>query len=84
MQRGWTQQALAERADIAVPTLTKIERGDPTAGLGIALEVATIVGVPLFLEEPSRLRPELARQRDLVRLLPRRVVHASDDVDDDF
>lgn len=84
IQRGWTRQALSERAGITLPTLGKIERGDPTVGIGLALEVATIVGVPLFVEEHRRLGLELARHRELVRLLPRRVVELRDDVDDDF
>lgn len=76
--------ALAERAGISSPTLTKAERGDPTVSLGVALELATLVGVPLFVDEPSRLGRELARQRDFVRLLPASVRERDDDVDDDF
>lgn len=75
---------LAERAGISAPTLTKVERGDPTVGLGVALELATLVGVPLFVDEPSRLGRELARQRDFIRLLPQRVRLRDDDVNDDF
>ncbi len=76
--------ALAERAGVSQPTLAKVERGDPTVGLGIALELATLVGVPLFVDEPSRLGQELQRQRDFVRLLPKSIRRGDDDVDDDF
>lgn len=82
--RRLTVAGLAERAGISSPTLTKVERGDPTVGLGVALELATLVGVPLFFDEPSRLGPELARQRELVRLLPQRIRESDSDVDDDF
>lgn len=82
--RKLSVSALAERADISKPTLAKVERGDPTVGLGVALELATLVGVPLFVDEPSRLGRELARQRDFVRLLPKSVRSGDDDVDDDF
>lgn len=76
---------LAERAGITAPTMSRIERGDPSVGLGVAFEAATIVGVPLFVEEPSRLAPELRRQRDLIALLPERARRPREtDVDDAF
>ena len=84
IQRGWTQRELAERAGITPPTLGKVERGDPTVGLGVAFDVALIVGVPLFFDEPGRLAGELARQAELVRLLPSRVASGPEEVDDDF
>ncbi|MFT4034599.1 MAG: helix-turn-helix transcriptional regulator [Patulibacter sp.] len=82
--RSWSVRELAERVGASPPTITKVERGDPTVGLGIALEAAVILGVPLLTEEPSRLAPELQRQRALVQLLPQRVHSAKDAVDDDF
>jgi transcriptional regulator with XRE-family HTH domain len=83
VERRWTIRALAERAGISTSTLLKVERGDPTVSLGVAFDLATLVGVPLFHGE-SRLAAELARNRDRVVLLPQRVRERDDDVDDEF
>jgi transcriptional regulator with XRE-family HTH domain len=84
-QRRWSSAELAERAGITAPTLRKVEQGDPSVGLGIAFDVAGLVGVPLFFEEPGRLASEVDRRRELVRLLPQRFPSlTSDQVDDDF
>lgn len=84
VERGWTVRALAERAGVSTNTLLRVERGDPTVGLGVAFDLATLVGVPLFVEEPSRLASEVARNRDRLMLLPQRVRESQSDDDDDF
>ena len=82
--RRWSAEELAKRIGISRPTLSKIERGDPSVGLGAAFEAARLVGVPLFGEDRDRLRMELARSRDRLALLPQRVRGRRDDADDDF
>jgi len=82
--RRWSTEELAKRVGISRPTLGKIERGDPSVGLGAALEAARLVGVPLFTEDRDRLRAELERSRDRLALLPQRVRSSRGDVDDDF
>lgn len=82
--RHWTAAELAKRIGISRPTLSKIERGDPSVGLGAAFEAARLVGVPLFGEDRDRLRTELNRSRDRLALLPQRVRAPRDDADDDF
>lgn len=72
LDRRWTVRELAERAGIATDTLRRIENGDPTVSLGVAFDVATLAGVPLFHEDRSRLAAEVARSRDRLALLPRR------------
>jgi hypothetical protein len=52
--------------------------------LGVAFEVAALVGVPLFVEDRARLSAELGRARDRVALLPRRVREREGAVKDDF
>ena len=84
VERRWSVRELAERAGISTNTLLKVERGDPTVSLGVAFDVATLVGVPLFYEDRPRLAAELARGRDRVALLPQRVRERVSDVDDDF
>ena len=64
---------LAQRVGISEFTMRKIERGDPTVGLGVAFEAALIVGVALFDEDTSRVQHELRRVEDRLRLLPKSV-----------
>jgi hypothetical protein len=47
-------------------------------------EAATIVGVPLFVDEPSRLAPEISRINDKLALLPQSVRRPRSEVKDDF
>jgi len=82
-ERRWTLAELAERVGISVVTMRKIERGDPSVGLGIAFEAATLVGVPLFAVDRSRLALEAARVEDRLAVLPQ-VVRRPTEPDDDF
>jgi transcriptional regulator with XRE-family HTH domain len=84
VERRWTMRELAERAGISTNTLQRIENGDPSVGLGVAFDVATLVGVPLFYEEPARLAAEASRSRERALLLPRRVRRRQQEVRDDF
>jgi hypothetical protein len=53
-------------------------------GLGVAFEVAALVGVPLFHEDRARLSIEIDRTRDRMALLPERVRSRGEGVKDDF
>ena len=70
-QRRWSQTELAQRIGITTRTVYKIERGDLSVGLGAAFEAATLVGVPLFHTERSRLAAERDRVEARSALLPR-------------
>lgn len=83
LERRWTVQELAERVGVSVVTLRKIERGDPSVGLGVAFEAGTLTGVPLFHEERSRLSSELRRAEDKLAVLPSRA-RKPREFDDDF
>ena len=72
LERRWTVQELAERVGVSVVTLRKIERGDPSVGVGVAFEAATLTGVSLFYEERSRLSAEMRRAEDRLAVLPSR------------
>ncbi len=82
-ERRWTLQELADRVGVSYATMRKVERGDLTVALGVALEAAAVLGVPLFDEDRSRRRLEAARVDDRLALLPRRV-RTPVEVDDDF
>ncbi len=83
IERRWTMEELAERLGVSAPTVQKIERGEPSVGLGVAFEAATLTGVPLFHSDPSRLSIEGARADDRLAVLPR-LARRPPRVDDDF
>lgn len=83
-ERRWSGEELAGRIGISRRTLSKLEHGDPSVGLGIAFEAARLVGVPLFREDRDQLKAEVERHRDRLALLPQRVRVSDGPVDDDF
>lgn len=68
------ERELAERAGISRSTLRKIERGDMRVELGVTLEAALLLGVPLMgADDPALLRTERAWLDDRLALLPQRI-----------
>lgn len=82
--RGWTVVELADRASVSKNTVVKVEHGDPSVALGIAFELASLCGVPLFFDDPARLAWEARAARERVALLPRRVRSSDPEPDYDF
>lgn len=82
-KRRWTVEALAERVGVTHVTMRKVERGDLTVGLGVALEAAAVVGVTLFHEDSSRRALEAGRVEDRLAVMPQ-IVRKPVEVDDDF
>ncbi len=78
-----TVAELAERVGVSVPTIRKVESGDPTVAIGTAFEAATIVGVVLFDGDPTRRVLEAGRVRDQLALLPQ-LVRPMRPYNDDF
>jgi transcriptional regulator with XRE-family HTH domain len=70
-ERHWSQDELAERIGITSRTVYKIERGGLSVCLGSTFEAATLLGVPLFHVEPSRLSADLDRIEARSALLSR-------------
>jgi transcriptional regulator with XRE-family HTH domain len=83
-ERRWTVAELAERAATSVPTVRRIERGDPTVAIGTVFEVATLAGLQLFGADRSELPGLIDRSRDRLALLPAKVREPSQPVHDDF
>jgi transcriptional regulator with XRE-family HTH domain len=79
-----TASEIAERAGVSLPTLRKVEHGDPGVTIGIYFDVAAVLSVPLFGVEARALADLVARGERELALLPGRVVETMDDVDDDF
>ncbi|MHB1469520.1 MAG: helix-turn-helix transcriptional regulator [Solirubrobacteraceae bacterium] len=84
-ERRWSQDELAERLGITARTVSKIEHGELSVGLGSAFEAAALVGVPLFHAERPRLGAEIDRFEARAALLPRpRGSRENEEVKDDF
>jgi transcriptional regulator with XRE-family HTH domain len=77
-------EELATRVGISRDMLYRIERGDPRCNIGAVFEAATIVGVPLFEEEPGRLSSRIREQSEFLKLLPKAVRKSDAIVNDDF
>jgi len=82
--RGWTVVELADRGSVSKNTVVKVERGDPSVALGIAFELASLCGVPLFFDDEARLAWESRAALERVALLPRRVRSSGPEPDYDF
>jgi len=82
-ERRWTLVELAERVGVTVPTLRRVESGDPSVGIGVAFETATVLGIPLFHQDGDRRRVETRRLDDRLAALPQ-AVRSSRTVNDDF
>ncbi len=82
-EHRWTLTELAERVGVTKTTMSKVERGDVTVGLGVAFEAAAILGVPLFSDDANRRRAEAARIDDHLTMLPT-AVRKPTPVSDDF
>ena len=53
--RGWSQEVLADEADIAKPTVQRIEKGQAAATLEVLLSLARALQVPFgeFMNAPG-------------------------------
>lgn len=84
-RRRWTATRLAEQVNVSLPTLRKIERGDPSVALGTVFDAAVAVGVPLFGADVDRVAALARHIEDRLALLPARVTPIGDEeLDDDF
>lgn len=84
LARHWTVQDLAERAGISKNTLVKVEHGDPSVAFGTALDLAVLVGVPLFYDDRVRLSAESRLAQAQTALIAQRVRPSRDAPDYDF
>ena len=82
--RRMSEHDLAARTGIARSTLQRIEKGDPSVEIGLALEAATLTGVDLFAPEATTLAPQIGRIDDRLALMPGSIRKARRAVDDDF
>ncbi len=83
-QRRWSEQHLAERADISRATLQKIEKGEMTCSIGLVFETAALVGLNLFDNDQLPISVRLENTTMKIALLPQRIKPEKRVVDDDF
>ncbi|MFW6239044.1 MAG: helix-turn-helix transcriptional regulator [Thermodesulfobacteriota bacterium] len=83
-ERKLSAQEVAERAGISRGLLRRIENGGMKCEIGAAFEVAVIVGVPLFDDDPKTPARHLRHTREKLALLPQSVRKERKPVDDDF
>ncbi len=91
-RKQWTQKELAERAGVGRTTVQKAEKGHMGLEIGLAFELASIVGVSLFTPEISTqstgerasLDPSIRHAQELLTLLPKTIHKQRKEVDDDF
>ncbi len=84
IKRGITVADVAERAGISRGLVHRIERGEMGSSIGVAFELAAILGLRLFETEPTTLTRHLSMERDKLTLLPQSVRTGMTKVKDDF
>ncbi|MBP6733226.1 MAG: helix-turn-helix transcriptional regulator [Chromatiaceae bacterium] len=85
LRKSWSREMLAERIGVGALTLRRVIRGEPGVAIGTYFEAAALLDIPLFGQDSARaLDQELARQRELLALLPARIRRGEDPLDDDF
>ncbi|MCW7550336.1 helix-turn-helix domain-containing protein [Photorhabdus sp. APURE] len=83
-QHHWSEKNLAERAGISRTTLQKIESGDMGCSIGLAFELANLVGISLFGSDKFPISARIEQTRDKLVLLPQRIQEKKREVYDDF
>lgn len=81
--KRWSAAELAERAGISQRTVLAVEAGKPEPSIGNALNLAALVGLPLFGQsDPVEIALARRRAEDRLALLPAHVRKLSDKDDD--
>ncbi len=84
LDRAWTARDLAARANVSEQTVLAAEAGHRGTAVGTMMDLADLVGVPLFgIEDRAELAIRRRRGEEMLALLPSRArrpkVGASDD-----
>lgn len=85
IERRLSVQQLAERVGISRDMMQRIEQGDPRCGIGLVIEAAVIMRVPLFDTDSSKnFTVSIKEQEEKLRLLPKAIHKARTVLKDDF
>jgi len=82
IERGMSQNELAERLGVSRYTVMGIEKGDPKVAGGSLIEAAVIVGIPLLASTEQELEQVTSTAASLIKVLPERVGRKG--LDDDY
>ena len=82
-ERRFTEAEMAERVGISRSTLRAIEEGSAKVEVGLVLETAFLLGVPIFGEDGVS-DTDVGRIRDRLALLPQAIRPRGKKIDDDF
>jgi Uncharacterized protein conserved in bacteria len=72
LERGITQQNLADRINVSRYTIIAIEKGDPKVAVGVVFEAAYIVGIPLLVDGRDEMKNLSLNLSNLAAILPKR------------
>ena len=84
LEQRITVEELAQRGGVSRGLVQRVERGHPAVAVGSVLELAAIVGVPLFDPDKSRLASAVASTEKTLSLLPAAARTTQPKLDDDF
>lgn len=84
LERGISQQDLAERLNVSRTTVIFVEKGSAKVAIGTVFEAAYILGIPLLEDDFKELEKAGARLSSFVNVLPQRIRKKKDDLSDDF
>lgn len=85
-ERSWSAKDLAARANVSEQTVLAAEAGHRGTAVGTMVDLADLVGVPLFgVEDRAELAIRRQRGEEMLALLPSSVRRPrSGRIDDDF
>lgn len=86
LDRAWTAKDLAGRANVSEQTVLSAEAGNRGTAVGTMLDLADLIGVPLFgIDDRSEIAIRRRRGEEMLSLLPSRVAKRPEGtIDDDF
>lgn len=74
LNKRLTAEQLAGYARVSRATVSAIENGKPSVAFGNVLNVCAALGIQLFVPTPEELARMTKAQREVVRLMPNRVM----------
>ena len=84
LKQKLSAQEVADRVGISRSLLQRIEKADPACAIGSVFEVAAVLSIPLFEQDPQALDKALAATQQTLALLPKSAHKPRREVDDDF
>lgn len=74
LRKRMTIEELSSYARVSKGTISAIENGKPSVAFGNVLNTCAALGIQLFLPTPEELARMTKQQREVVRLMPNRVM----------